>query len=59
MDNNLTCDLNYKAEYERVLEEMAKAKCERNELRDRLKSLENEIRWLSGIKYAVDKIFGG
>lgn len=49
--------LNYEAEYEKAMEELAKAKAEICYLRDELRLKKEETMWLNGFKAAVETIF--
>lgn len=58
-DNNLTADLNYEAEYNRLLESHKKLCAEYSDLLDNHKSLESEFCRLRAQMDIVYLIFGG
>ena len=54
-----TAGLNYESEYNRLMEELAKANQENHYLREELKNKESELRYYLGFETAVNIIFGG
>lgn len=61
MENNksdLTCGLNYEAEYYRLKEELEKMRVDRDYLQEELKVCDREMRWHCGFRAAVEIIFG-
>jgi hypothetical protein len=57
-EKDLTCDLDYKAEYYRLKEEFEKMKADRDYLQEELKVYDREARWHHGFRSAVELIFG-
>lgn len=53
-----TCDLNYKAEYERLMSELEKAKCEISHWRETARKAEQENISLRAKMEVVELIFG-
>jgi hypothetical protein len=56
--SELTCGLNYEAEYYRLNEELEKMRADRDYLQEELKVCDWERHWLNGFKSAVEIIFG-
>jgi len=54
-----TAGLNYESEYNRLMEELAKANQENHYLREELKNKESEMQYYLGFETAVKIIFGG
>jgi hypothetical protein len=57
-DRDLTCSLNYEAEYHRLMEEFQKLKADRDYLYEELKVMDRDARWNHGFRAAVEIIFG-
>lgn len=53
-----TASLNYEKEYYKAMEEIQKAKCENNHLRDELRCKERSLMWYDGIKQTIEVICG-
>lgn len=53
-----TCSLNYEAEYNRLLDEMGKAKCEIAYWKERCEDAEKKEKFYHGALRAVEVIFG-
>jgi hypothetical protein len=56
-DKDLTCSLNYEAEYNRLMKEFEKLKADRDYLAEELKVADREARWNHGFRAAVELIF--
>lgn len=56
--SELTCGLNYEAEYNRLKEEFEKMQADRDYLAEELKVMDREARWHHGFRAAVEIIFG-
>lgn len=57
-EKDITCNLNYEAEYNRLLKEFEKLKADRDYLAEELKVADREARWHHGFRTAVEIIFG-
>jgi predicted nuclease with TOPRIM domain len=57
-EKDLTCTLNYEAEYNRLNEEFKKLKADRDYLQEELKATDRELIWHRGFRTAVENIFG-
>jgi hypothetical protein len=57
-EKDITCSLNYEAEYHRLLEEFQTLKADRDYLAEELKVADREARWHHGFRSAVEIIFG-
>jgi hypothetical protein len=55
--SELTCGLDYEAEYNRLKEEFEKMRADRDYLQEELKACDREQHWHNGFKYAVELIF--
>lgn len=54
----LTCDLDYKAEYKRLLDTVEKLRAQNNALQEELRMADRDNSWHSGFEAAVKLIFG-
>ena len=57
-EKDLTCSINYEAEYNRLVQEFEKLKADRDYLAEELKVMDREARWHHGFRTAVEIIFG-
>lgn len=57
-EKDITCSLNYEAEYNRLLKEFEKLKADRDYLAEELNVADREARWNHGFRAAVETIFG-
>ena len=57
-EKDITCGLNYEAEYNRLMKEFEKLKVDRDYLAEELKVADREVRWHHGFRAAVEIIFG-
>ena len=57
-EKELTCAMNYEAEYNRLMNEFEKLKADRDYLQEELKVSDREMRWHHGFRAAVELIFG-
>ena len=57
-EKDITCSLNYEAEYNRLLKEFEKLRADRDYLAEELKVADREARWHQGFRSAVELIFG-
>lgn len=56
--NELTCSMNYEAEYNRLMDEHKKLCDKVHTLQRELAQSEQEMSWQKGFQYAVELIFG-
>ena len=59
MEDKCTCSLNYEAEYNRVRDELEKAKFENCRLHSELQQIKTDMIWHRGFRSAVELIFRG
>lgn len=57
--SELTCGLDYEAEYNRLKEEFEKMRADRNYLDEELKACDRERILLKGFKSAIELVFAG
>ena len=58
-DKELTCGLNYEAEYHRLMDELSKRNLEYDILRKELDHKEKQLAFYEGIKQTVEIVFKG